>query len=89
METEEIRILYYNNAGEYISHYDTGDPYTVEKRQVWHDLMRDSRAEKFGAPPQWTSYDIVPTVECHSCHSRTIIDKLTGTTSHSAGCDAV
>ena len=69
--------------------YDTGDPYTAEKRRVWHDLMKDSSAEKFGAPPQSTTYDIVPIVECPSCHRRAIIDKLTGTTSHSAGCDAV
>ena len=89
METEEMRVLYYNNAGEYIGHYDTGDPYTIEKRRAWHARMKDSGAEQFGALLQWTTYDIVPTVECPSCHKRAILDKLTGVTSHSAGCDAV
>jgi hypothetical protein len=36
----------------------------------------------------WAIYDLLPTVECSSCHKRVLIDKLTGTTSHSAGCDA-
>lgn len=88
METEEIRILYYNNARECIGHCDTGDPYTVEKRLAWRARMKDLGGEKFDAPPQWTTYDIVRTVECPSCHKRAMLDPATGTTSHSAGCDA-
>lgn len=57
---KKIQINYLDKNNNVIGSYKTNDPWTADERAEWEEWLQDPSVEQYGAPEQWSSFDLIP-----------------------------